>query len=128
MQACKGVKGHSALHILPSFDVIDGVVIDYMHCLLEGIGKKLCALWFQYSPAEYYIGRHIHLVDERMLSNKPPDGMREQYRRILIWISRPCLQSENFSKTRGSLIKSFRGILRFIVEFVTMDPLFKAKG
>ena len=76
MQACKGVKGLSAPHILPSFDVIDGVVIDYMHCLLEGIGKKLCALWFQYSPAEYYIGRHIHLVDERMLSNKPPDEMR----------------------------------------------------
>ena len=38
MQPCVGVKGISPLHILPSFNIINGAAIDYMHCLLEGIG------------------------------------------------------------------------------------------
>lgn len=40
MQPCFGVKGISPLHILPSFNIVDGAVIDYMHCLLESIGKS----------------------------------------------------------------------------------------
>ncbi len=70
-----GVKGLSPLHILPAFDVIQGVPIDYMHCLLEGIGKKLCTLWLTPSPSDYYVGKHIQLLDERLLSIKPPDAI-----------------------------------------------------
>ena len=75
IQPCSGVKGLSPLHILPSFDIIDGVVIDYMHCLLEGIGKKLCTLWFAPSQHSYYIGRHAELIDKRLASIKPPDAV-----------------------------------------------------
>ena len=55
-KAILGVKGLSALHILPTFDVInDGVVVDYMHCVLEGVVKKLLKLWFATVGQPYYI-------------------------------------------------------------------------
>ena len=44
-----GVKGLSPLHILPSFNIVDNVVIDYMHCVLEGVVKKMANLWFNSS-------------------------------------------------------------------------------
>ena len=33
------------LHLLRNFDVIDGNPIDYMHCVLLGVMKKLLNLW-----------------------------------------------------------------------------------
>jgi hypothetical protein len=41
-----GVKGFSPLHALPSFDLIRCVPVDYMHCVLLGVSKKLASLWF----------------------------------------------------------------------------------
>lgn len=73
MQPCLGVKGLTALHILPTFDVVNGMVIDYMHCILEGIGKKLVSLWFSDTGNPYYIKSYAGLVDERLLAIKPPD-------------------------------------------------------
>lgn len=46
MQAVDGVKGYSVLHLLDDFDVIEGNPIDYMHCVLLGVAKKLLKLWF----------------------------------------------------------------------------------
>ena len=33
------------LHLLRNFDVIDGNPVDYMHCVLLGVMKKLLNLW-----------------------------------------------------------------------------------
>lgn len=44
-----------------------------MHCLLEGIGKRLFAIWLTPSAHAYSIGKHIQLLDKRLLSIKPPD-------------------------------------------------------
>lgn len=41
-----GVKGASALMLLPDFDLIRGTSIDYMHCVLLGVTKNLMTLWF----------------------------------------------------------------------------------
>ena len=68
------MKGLSPLNLLPSFDVINGVVIDYMHCLLEGIGKKLIHLWLTPSNP-FYIGRQTELINLRLLSIRPPDNI-----------------------------------------------------
>ncbi len=38
-----GIKGESALGNL--IDVVDGVPIDYMHCVLEGVTKRLLGIW-----------------------------------------------------------------------------------
>ncbi len=47
-QTCLGVKGLSALHILPSFDVVDGNVIDYYALLAGGHWEEalLCVVHF----------------------------------------------------------------------------------
>ena len=46
LQVIFGVKGYSPLHLLPSFDVIKGVPVDYMHCVLIGVVKNMAKLWF----------------------------------------------------------------------------------
>ena len=46
MQVVYGVKGYSVLHLLKTFDIIEGNPIDYMHCVLLGVVKKLFKLWF----------------------------------------------------------------------------------
>ena len=40
----KGVKGVIWSMFLPGFDIITGVTIDYMHCVLLGITKMLLTL------------------------------------------------------------------------------------
>lgn len=45
LQVVYGVKGYSVLHLLKHFDVIDGNPVDYMHCVLLGVMKKLLGLW-----------------------------------------------------------------------------------
>ncbi len=78
-----GVKGLSALHILPSFDIIQGVSIDYMHCVLEGVGKKLCSLWFGGGAGlPYSISGSAELVDQRLRSIKPPYSITRTPRSI----------------------------------------------
>ena len=72
MQSQYGVKGLSALHILPSFDVVNGTVIDYMHCVLEGVVKKLLNLWFSAVGQPYYIKRHTPTVNTRLLGINLP--------------------------------------------------------
>lgn len=40
-----GVKGFSPLHAISGFDPIKSVPVDYMHCVLLGVVKKLAYLW-----------------------------------------------------------------------------------
>ena len=44
-----GVKGYSSLHAIPSFDLIRCIPVDYMHCVLLAVGKKMATLWFDSS-------------------------------------------------------------------------------
>jgi len=44
-----------------------------MHCILEGIGKRLSMLWFTPLSTDYYIGRHVNLLNEQLYSIKPPE-------------------------------------------------------
>ena len=46
LQVVCGIKGESILQVLPSFDVVKGVPVDYMHCVLLGLVRKLLSLWF----------------------------------------------------------------------------------
>jgi hypothetical protein len=70
----KGFKGLSGLTFLQDFDLVDGVVPDYMHCVLLGIVKKLLSKWF--SPTEsgnpYFVGKNLKQISERFLKIRPP--------------------------------------------------------
>ena len=70
-----GVKGVCQFAQLSSFDVVDGVAVDYMHGILLGICKQLLKLWIDsaFSDEDWYCGAMISLIDERLLSIKPPN-------------------------------------------------------
>ena len=36
---------------LPGFDIIKGVAVDYMHCVLIGVTKMFMTLWFDKTHA-----------------------------------------------------------------------------
>ena len=73
-----GVKGPSWLSVVPCFDLVEGVSVDYMHCVLLGVCRLLLRLWLQSSNHQklWYIGTRIPDLDARLCSIKPPSEMQ----------------------------------------------------
>ena len=69
-----GVKGSTWFMFVPSFDIVRGVALDYMHCILLGVMKMLLNLWFDkaYRNESFYAGNLIKTVDERLTAISPP--------------------------------------------------------
>ena len=69
-----GVKGPSWLSTIPNYNIIQGNVIDYMHCVLLGVTKMLLQLWFdsKHSRELWYCGDKIEEADSKLLQIKPP--------------------------------------------------------
>ena len=55
-----GYKGCPVLALHSGFD-INGMVTDYLHCVLLGVSKTLLTLWLDSSNAdkEFYIGNKV---------------------------------------------------------------------
>ncbi len=73
-QSILGIKGPSPVVDLPHFDLINGMVPDYMHCVLLGVCRQIATLWFDsksYSQP-WYIGLNTARVDGNLLAIKPP--------------------------------------------------------
>ncbi|XP_044594847.1 uncharacterized protein LOC123272211 [Cotesia glomerata] len=67
-----GVKGPCALsNIMPDF--IAGTAIDKMHCVDNGVVKKLLSLWFDstYNSFRYSLYPVIQVINDRLTSIKP---------------------------------------------------------
>lgn len=62
--AVHGVKGISPLVLIPSFDIIKQCPVDYMHCVLLGVVKQLCNIWFEKPNTSFYIKRHLKDIDK----------------------------------------------------------------
>lgn len=73
----KGFKGMSGLVNLAGFDLVVGVVPEYMHGVLLGVTKALLNKWFSPSQSgkECFIGKHLKAISHRMKRIKPPDGI-----------------------------------------------------
>lgn len=73
IQVC-GIKAPSPLLQLPSFDIVNGIAIDAMHCVYLGVVKQLVGLWFnsKHSGQRWYCGNRVEVVDKRLLEIKPP--------------------------------------------------------
>ncbi len=56
-----GVKGPSILFLLPGFNLITGLIPDYMHCLLLGVVYQFLDLWLNAVGEAYYIKKKHHL-------------------------------------------------------------------
>ena len=69
-----GVKGPSWLCTVPSYNLVGGNVIDYMHCVLLAVTKMLLKLWFnsEHSKELWYCGNQVKKADAKLLQIKPP--------------------------------------------------------
>lgn len=71
-----GIKGPSWFGGLKHHDIVDGTGIDYMHCVLLGVCKRLLGLWFDSGETtDYKITSRISEVDARLASIKPPNNI-----------------------------------------------------
>ena len=77
-----GVKGNSI--VAGHTDVVKGVLIDYMHSVLEGVTKSMVSYWFdsKYSRWSFSLKHKLKLVDRKLLSIKPPHEFRRSPRSI----------------------------------------------
>lgn len=103
-----GVKSMSPFYILPSFNLVYGFVIDYMHCVLLSVTRTMANLWLDsanhYQP--YYICLSAGVVDNRLKSITPPSKVTRfprpisqrsawkanEWRNWLLFYSLPCLK------------------------------------
>lgn len=69
------MKGLSPLFLLANFDVVQGVPVDYMHCVLENTVTLLMRLWFEgkHSTENYSIRRYLSIISEHFEKQKPPN-------------------------------------------------------
>lgn len=85
ISANKGVIGVSCLVALSGFDIIEGFGIDYMHCVLLGVTRKLLNYWLASSNWEkdFYIGpKPRDILNRRILSIQPPSNIKRLPRSI----------------------------------------------
>ena len=83
---CMGVKGPSLLSLLPHFDIIKGMVPDYMHCICLGVVRQMAKLWFHSKHHEqpFYIGTLAPVIDSRLLAIKPPCSISRTPRSVSV--------------------------------------------
>ena len=102
-----GVKGFSVLLKVPQFDIIKGISIDYMHCVLLRVMKCLLYLWLyaKHKGCDYFIGSYKDVISRRLKSLKPhiqisrlPRTLQNlghwkasEYRSFLLYYAVPCL-------------------------------------
>ena len=68
-----GIKGPSWLSLLPGFDIIKGMSVDYMHCVLLGVTRQVLHLWFdsKHHQEMWYLGANVKGIDDLLMSIKP---------------------------------------------------------
>lgn len=82
--ACFGVKGPTVLSLLPDFNIIDGLIPDYMHSVLLGVTRQMASLWFESKNGDYafYLGGKMKDIDKDLLSIKPPCNISRRPRSV----------------------------------------------
>jgi hypothetical protein len=106
----KGIKGVSILLAMNWFDIVNGIVPDYMHGVLLGVAKRVIGLMIlsTNSDAEFFFGKHIKSIDELLKKIKPTDAISRlprkmekhfhnfkpsEFRHFLPFYALPCLSN-----------------------------------
>ncbi|XP_065287611.1 uncharacterized protein [Dermacentor albipictus] len=81
-----GFKGPSALMSLKGFNLVKGVSVEYMHCVLLGVTRQISEALFSTTNCSerYYVGSpsSVREVNNRLLSIQPPHCITRLPRRI----------------------------------------------
>ena len=83
-EAVNGVKGLTRIHTLPTFDTVRGFTPKYMHSVCKGVVRHLCNLWLDSGNhgKNFYLGRNVELLDERLSVICPPSEITRAPRSI----------------------------------------------
>ena len=78
-----GIFGKSVLQ--PCLDIVDGVPVDYMHCVLEGVTKWLLHAWVNSKnhSKPFYRGTAMKQIDSLLLQQCPPHEFTRPPRSIV---------------------------------------------
>ena len=62
------IIGINGLTSMPWFDIVLGIVPDYMYGVLMGVTKTLLSKWFSPSQSKqpFFIGNHLHDISKRL--------------------------------------------------------------
>ena len=79
-----GIKGPSWLSLLPAFDIVNGMSVDYMHCVLLGVTRQLLHLWFDTKNHKepFYLGHKLYEIDMKLMAIQPPTEVNRLPREI----------------------------------------------
>lgn len=84
-QPINGIKGISCMIAADQFDLVNGFGLDYMHCTLLGVVKKMLSLWLD----SVHHSKQFHLnmkqqttLNDRLLSIKPISDVTRRPRSI----------------------------------------------
>lgn len=140
----QGIRGISCMVAVDGFDVVYGYVIDYMHCVLLGVTKKLLELWFdsKYHKEPFYIKkRNQRIFDQVLCAIRPLSeiGVRplsifnrsnfkaKTYRLMLLFYLRCCLPGLIDQKyiVHFELLSS--AIFVLLKEKITIEDMYEAE-
>ena len=127
--AILGVKGPSILQLIPGFDIIHGMVPDYMHSVLLGVTRQLGKLWFDstnHSEPFYISCADQKLIDFALTGIRPPCNISRIPRSLSVrkfwkahewyaWLCYYCLPI-----IQSYLPKKFISHLALLVDGVTL--------
>lgn len=80
-------KGPSIVELLPDFDIIQGLVPDYMHSVLLGVARQLGKLWFDsinHDKPFYISCANQKLIDFALTAIRPPCNISRTPRSISV--------------------------------------------
>ena len=79
-----GDKGPSYLMNLKHFDLVDGMILDFMHACLLGVTELYTEIILTNAKEEYYVGspNKLQIIDQRLLSIRPPKCIAKVSRSI----------------------------------------------
>ena len=71
--AVEGIIGLSWGFGLPLLDVITGTVVDYMHCMCEGVIDQLISRWLDKSNSKlsFYLGSKVEEISKELTAITP---------------------------------------------------------
>lgn len=81
-EAVRGIKGKSPLST--AINLVDGIPVDYMHAVLEGVTRCLLKYWFlpKNHSGAFYLGSKLKQIDKVLLRQQPPHELSRPPRSI----------------------------------------------
>lgn len=139
-----GIRGISCMVAAAEFDLVHGFNIDYMHCVLLGVMKKLMDLWLNSKNhmESYYMKKcYQRIFDERICSIKPTTDIgvkplsifnrgnykAKSYRLMLLFYVRCCLPGCLDSKFIDNFELLSSAIYTLLCEKITYEDINQAE-